>query len=108
MREFTREDERKLRVVFDNPATGAVSLEDYERGITTAASLAWHFAATLFLIFSGVLLGVALNAMSNLLGRVVRLPHALRLTMVCLVVAGTALLVLSFWFHRPRRPACCL
>jgi predicted PurR-regulated permease PerM len=48
----------------------------------------WQFAATLFLIFSGVLLGVALNAMSNLLGRVVRLPHALRLTAVCLVVAG--------------------
>jgi predicted PurR-regulated permease PerM len=48
----------------------------------------WHFAATLFLLFSGALLGVALNAMSNLLGRVVRLPHALRLTTVCLVVAG--------------------
>jgi predicted PurR-regulated permease PerM len=48
----------------------------------------WVFAATLFLIFAGVLLGVALNAMSNLLGRVVPLPHALRLTVVCLVVAG--------------------
>ena len=35
-----------------------------------------------------MLLGVALNAMSNLLGRVVRLPHSLRLTMVCLAVAG--------------------
>jgi predicted PurR-regulated permease PerM len=51
-------------------------------------ALTWQFAATLFLIFSGVLLGVALNAMSNLLGRVVRLPHALRLTIVCLAVAG--------------------
>ena len=48
----------------------------------------WQFAATLFLIFAGVLLGVALNAMSNLLARVVRLPHALRLTVVCLAVAG--------------------
>ena len=48
----------------------------------------WQFAATLFLIFSGMLLGVALNAMSNLLGHIVRLPHSLRLTMVCLVVAG--------------------
>lgn len=48
----------------------------------------WVFAATLFLIFAGMLLGVALNAMSNLLGRVVRLPHALRLTLVCLAVAG--------------------
>src|SRR5436305_3162089 len=33
---------------------------------------AWSFAATLFLIFAGVLLGVALNAMTGLLGRVVR------------------------------------
>ena len=48
----------------------------------------WHFATTLFLIFAGMLLGVALNAMSNLLGRVVRLPHSLRLAVVCLVLAG--------------------
>jgi predicted PurR-regulated permease PerM len=49
---------------------------------------AWHFAATIFLIFAGMLLGVALNAMSDLLGRVVRLPQALRLAIVCLVLAG--------------------
>jgi predicted PurR-regulated permease PerM len=55
---------------------------------TALLAFTWHFAATLFLIFSGILLGVALNAMSNLLGRVVRFPHALRLTVVCLVVAG--------------------
>ena len=48
----------------------------------------WYFAATLFLIFAGMLLGVALNAMTNLLGRVVRLPHSLRLTIVCLALAG--------------------
>jgi predicted PurR-regulated permease PerM len=48
----------------------------------------WYFAATLFLIFAGMLLGVALNAMTELLGRVVRLAHALRLTIVCLVLAG--------------------
>lgn len=48
----------------------------------------WYFAATLFLIFAGMLLGVALNAMTNLLGRVAGLPHALRLTIVCLVLAG--------------------
>jgi predicted PurR-regulated permease PerM len=48
----------------------------------------WHFAATLFLIFAGMLLGVALNAMTNMLGRVVRLPHSLRLTIVCLTLAG--------------------
>ncbi|MGO8908692.1 MAG: AI-2E family transporter, partial [Bradyrhizobium sp.] len=48
----------------------------------------WYFAATLFLIFAGMLLGVALNAMTNLLGHIVRLPHSLRLTIVCLVLAG--------------------
>jgi predicted PurR-regulated permease PerM len=48
----------------------------------------WYFAATLFLIFAGMLLGVALNAMTNMLGRVVRLPHTLRLTLVCLALAG--------------------
>ena len=60
-------------------------------GVVLFAALllfAWTFAATLFLIFAGMLLGVALNAMSNLLGRVVRLPHSLRLTIVCLVLAG--------------------
>jgi predicted PurR-regulated permease PerM len=60
-------------------------------GVVLFAALllfAWHFAATLFLIFAGMLLGVALNAMSNLLGRVVRLPHSLRLAVVCLVLAG--------------------
>ncbi|HKS19387.1 MAG TPA: AI-2E family transporter [Bradyrhizobium sp.] len=60
-------------------------------GVVLFAALllfAWHFAATLFLIFAGMLLGVALNAMSSLLGRVVRLPHSLRLTIVCLVLAG--------------------
>jgi predicted PurR-regulated permease PerM len=48
----------------------------------------WYFAATLFLIFAGVLLGVALNALTNMLGRVTRLPHALRLSIVCLVLAA--------------------
>jgi predicted PurR-regulated permease PerM len=48
----------------------------------------WYFAATLFLIFAGMLLGVALNAMTERLGRVVRLPHSLRLTIVCLVLAS--------------------
>ena len=47
----------------------------------------WNFAATLFLIFAGMLLGVALAAMSNRLGEFVRLPHALRLVIVCLALA---------------------
>ena len=60
-------------------------------GIVIFAALlifTWNFAATLFLIFAGMLLGVALNAMTHLLGYVIRLPHALRLTVVCLVLAG--------------------
>jgi predicted PurR-regulated permease PerM len=60
-------------------------------GVVAFAALllfTWYFAATLFLIFSGMLLGVALNAMTNMLGRVIRLPHSLRLTIVCLVLAG--------------------
>jgi hypothetical protein len=44
VREFTREDERKLRIVFDNPAPGAVSELAYEASVSLAASLAWHFA----------------------------------------------------------------
>lgn len=44
VREFTREDQRKVRMVFDNPARDTVSASDYEKGITLAASLAWHFA----------------------------------------------------------------
>jgi predicted PurR-regulated permease PerM len=35
-----------------------------------------------------MLLGVALNAMSNRLGHLVKLPHSLRLTIVCLLLAG--------------------
>src|ERR1700728_3510740 len=57
-------------------------------GFAALLLFAWYYAATLFLIFAGVLLGVALNAMTKLLGRVVRLPHWLRLTIVCLVLAS--------------------
>lgn len=44
VREFTREDERKLRIVFDNAPPGAVSEREYEDAIALTASLAWHFA----------------------------------------------------------------
>jgi uncharacterized protein (DUF58 family) len=43
VREFSREDERKLRIVFDNPPPGVLAPEVYERGIRLAASLGWHF-----------------------------------------------------------------
>ena len=43
VREFSREDERKLRIVFDNPAPGVLPPAVYERAVNLAASLAWHF-----------------------------------------------------------------
>lgn len=60
-------------------------------GIVLFAALllfAWSFSPTLFLLFAGMLLGVGLNAMSTHLGRLARLPHALRLGIVCLALAG--------------------
>jgi predicted PurR-regulated permease PerM len=53
----------------------------------TLLAFTWHYAATLLVIFAGLLLGVALNAMTDMLGRAVRLPHAFRLTIVCVVLA---------------------
>ncbi len=44
VREFTREDERKLCIVLDNPEAGVISEHAYERAVELAASLAWHFA----------------------------------------------------------------
>ncbi|HWY21744.1 MAG TPA: DUF58 domain-containing protein [Candidatus Acidoferrum sp.] len=44
VREFSREDERKLSIVFDNPAAGEISGPAYERAVSLAASLAWHFS----------------------------------------------------------------
>ncbi|MDI3564900.1 AI-2E family transporter [Bradyrhizobium sp. Arg816] len=47
----------------------------------------WYFATTLLLIFTGMLLGVGLNALTNALGRRVHLPHPVRLAIVCVVLA---------------------
>jgi uncharacterized protein (DUF58 family) len=43
VREFSREDERKLRIVFDNPLPGVLDTSRYERAVHLAASLGWHF-----------------------------------------------------------------
>jgi uncharacterized protein (DUF58 family) len=45
VREFSREDERKLRIVFDNPSPGSIPEKAYEDSVALAASLSWHFAA---------------------------------------------------------------
>jgi uncharacterized protein (DUF58 family) len=42
IREFSREDDRRLRVVFDNPAPGALPPAAYERMVSLASSLAWR------------------------------------------------------------------
>jgi uncharacterized protein (DUF58 family) len=43
VREYSREDERRLRIIFDNPAPGVIVPAIYERAVSLAASLAWHF-----------------------------------------------------------------
>lgn len=45
VREFSREDQRKVRIVFDNPEAGTISETAYERAVNLAASLAWNFSA---------------------------------------------------------------
>ena len=44
VREFAREDERKLAIVFDNPLADTIPEEMYENAVQMAASLAWHFS----------------------------------------------------------------
>jgi len=44
VREFAREDERKLCIVFDNPVAGLISEPAFEKAVDLAASLAWRFA----------------------------------------------------------------
>lgn len=58
VREFTREDERRLRLVLDPriPDTQAETLERFEKAVTLCACLAWHFyetGATVSLATSG-------------------------------------------------------
>ena len=44
VREFAREDERKLCIVFDNPEPAQISERAYEKAVDLTASLAWHFS----------------------------------------------------------------
>src|SRR2546423_6151989 len=44
VREFAREDERRLRIVFDNPTLGAIQSPAYERMVSLTASLVWKLA----------------------------------------------------------------
>ncbi len=72
-----------------NDLAWAISIGGIAAGLFAALMLfTWYYAATLFLIFAGILLAVALNSMTSGLGHLVRLPHALRLVIVCLVLAA--------------------
>jgi predicted PurR-regulated permease PerM len=55
---------------------------------TAGLAFTWYFAATLLLIFTGMLLGVGLNALTGALGRRMHLPHAVRLAIVCVALAA--------------------
>ena len=54
---------------------------------TALLAFTWYFAPTLLLIFTGMLLGLGLNALIHALGRRVHLPHAVRLAIVCVALA---------------------
>ena len=43
VREYTREDERRVCIVFDNPTEGVLDEAHYERAVNLAASISWHF-----------------------------------------------------------------
>ena len=52
VREFAREDERRLRIVFDNPEPRQLAPEKYEQMVSVAASAAWRLAEqSVFLSF---------------------------------------------------------
>ncbi len=44
VREFAREDERRLCIAFDNPEPGLISERAYEKAVDLTASLAWYFS----------------------------------------------------------------
>jgi predicted PurR-regulated permease PerM len=60
-------------------------------GIVAFAALlaiAWHASGTILLLFSGVLFGIFLVAISDLLGRIIGGSHVLRLVIVCAFLTG--------------------
>ena len=44
VREFAREDERRICIFFENPAAGTLTERAYEKAVDVTASLAWHFS----------------------------------------------------------------
>ena len=60
----------------------------YGRRFVFTFSLLWYSAATLFMLFAGILFGVFLTAMVDLLGRVIGGGQTLRLVIVCVLFTG--------------------
>jgi predicted PurR-regulated permease PerM len=52
-------------------------------------ALVWYSAVVLFLVFAGILFGVFLSALTDVLGRLIGGGHTLRLVLVCLLLAAT-------------------
>jgi predicted PurR-regulated permease PerM len=65
-------------------ATGGIGIVAF----AAALALAWHSAATLFMLFAGILFGVFLTAMADLLRRVFGGNQTLRLVIVCVLFTG--------------------
>jgi predicted PurR-regulated permease PerM len=59
-------------------------------------ALAWMAASTLLLVFAGILLGVFLDGLTRLLGKVLPAGRGVRLTLVSLVLAGLTLGLVAF------------
>ncbi|MCJ2081441.1 AI-2E family transporter [Methylobacterium sp. J-090] len=63
---------------------------------TAFLALAWSAVSTLMLIFAGILLGVFLDGLTQLLGKVLPAGRGLRLSLVSLVLAGLSLSMVAF------------
>lgn len=66
--------------------------------IASAAAvwLAWQLAQALLLIFAGIVVAAGLRSAEDLLRRAVNLPHAVRLTIIVVVLVGLILGFLAF------------
>lgn len=65
-------------------ATGGIGIVAF----SAALSLAWYSATTLFMLFAGILFGVFLTAMADLLRKVFGGNQTLRLVIVCVLFTG--------------------
>jgi hypothetical protein len=44
VREFTRDDDRRVRIIFDNPPLATLAEPEYEQMVAAGASLAWELS----------------------------------------------------------------